>query len=498
MSYRMVLAMAVVTAAAVGSAQTNPAPQQGTPLKQATPAAPQNVPAQPPVQQGTPPPPTTSVQGLTPPIEPKTTVPKTPPSLDVPPPPGGGPPINKPLSAEEAAQIALKNLPAVGVAWGQYVEAKGALVTQAAALYPQLTATQTYLRTEVLKGQNGGSASRTLVANSTGFSGGVVLSQLIFDFNHTRDLVRQSAAEAKSAQHSYTKAQIDAVLQAKQAFYTFAQDQELVDVQQANVDSAQASLDLAQASLDAGLGAPADVINARTTLANDIQSLLQARVTATTARITLCLDMGIDPRTPVVPANSVEPPESSQDVNALVDLAIKQRPDMLAAIEAVKAAGYGISAARTSNAPSLGLQVGANNNGFHDPLNDESISGAVTVTWAFDDAGAAAGRVESAKGNAIVAKEQLQQTTLMVISDVSSAYISVKTAEQQEDVAKTEVENATKNVELAEGQYKAGVTPFVTVITAQAALVLAKSSQVNAISTLAQARAALVHAVGGS
>ncbi len=363
MSCKMFLAMAVVSTAAFAGAQSTPAAQQAAP--------PQNLQAKPPTQ-GTPPPPpppANSQQGLTPPIEPKTSVAKNPPNVDVPPPPGGGAPVNKPLTAEEAAQIALKNLPAIGIAMGQWVEARGVLVTQAAALYPQLSASQNYARQETLHGNSGSvlpsvggttgtggtgtggtgtggtgttgsNGSGTTATTKTGsqlagYSGGVVLNQLVFDFNHTRDLVREDNALAKSAQQTYTKAQIDAIYQVKNQFYTFAQNEELVQVQQANVDSAQAALDLAQASLDAGLGAPADVINARTTLANDISALIQAEATATTSRFTLCVDMGVDPRTPIVPdisTASTEPDEPTSDVNTMVMEALQQRPDILAAI----------------------------------------------------------------------------------------------------------------------------------------------------------------------
>ncbi len=485
MARSMCLAIACV-ASAIAFSQTVPKGQQ------------KPTPAQPPTQ-GTPPPPPpppqNGTQGLTPPIQPKTTVPQTPPDVDVSPPPGLQP-VNAPLTAQEAAQIALRYQPSVAIALAQVEQAKGLLITQQAAEFPTVEATQTYLRQETIHGVTGGNTSRALAANAQGFSGGLVLNQLIFDFNHTRDLVKQNAAEVRSYQHSYSKAQIDAILLVKTAFYTFVQNEGLVKVQQANVDSAQASLDLAQASLNAGLGAPADVISARTTLANDIQALVQAKATATTSRISLCLDMGIDPRTPIVPSDATEPQEPSADVNVMVSQAIKDRPDMLASLELVKAAGYGVSAARTSNAPSFNLQVGLTNNGYSVPLTSDSLSAGLTVTWLFEDGGAAAGRVETAHGVADQAKANLQQTTLQVINDVTSAYVNVKSSEERVQVADTQVENAQKNVELAQGQYKAGVTPFVTVITAQAELEQAQSDQVTAVANLAQARATLTHALG--
>jgi outer membrane protein len=409
---------------------------------------------------------------------------------------------NKPLTAEEAAQIALKNNPSIGIAHGQWTSARGNLVSQTAALLPQITLSEGYTRQETLRasGGSGGTGSTGTTGGGggrgNGFSGSATLNQLIFDFNHTVDLVRQQEALARSAQHLYTKAQTDAILLVKDAFYTYVQDMALVQVQQANVASAQASLDLAQASLNAGLGAPADVINARTTLANDIQQLLQARATAVTARTTFTQDMGIDPRTPFTASNSTEPAEPAADINTLVNQALLQRPDVLAADEQVRAAQFEVSAAKTFNAPNFNLQVSLTNSGPRDPLANAGLSGFFGVTWPLIDGGEGAGRTEAAHGDLEAAKEQLRQTTLAAIQDVSTAYMNVKTDEERVTVAATQVENATKNVQLAQGQYKAGVTPFVTVITAQAAQVQAESDQATAVANLAQARATLAHSLG--
>ncbi len=95
------------------------------------------------------------------------------------------------------------------------------------------------------------------------------------------------------------------------------------------------------------------------------------------------------------------------------------------------------------------------------------------------------------------AQAEAESVRLAVISDVSQAYLNLKTAEQRVTTADSEVANATEAVRLTEGRYQGGLGTFIDVLDAQTALVTASTNRVNAISSVNLARSALVHAVGG-
>lgn len=535
-----------------GQAQNNPTPQK--PLPPPTPATAGTTGTLPPPPSTTGNLPVPTNQNLTPPVMPKTTPVQTPPNLSIPNPPVATPGVpNKPLTAQEAAQIALTNQPNVAIALANFAASRGQVTQSKAGLYPQLSLNQSFSKTDTFYGNSknsnstvattsgttgattgttatttgttatttgttagttagttgttatttGTTATTTgtttggvVIGRSQGWSGGVTLNQLLFDFNHTRDLVAEFEAAERAAKHLYSKAEIDTILTVKQAFYVYVQNQSLVDVQQANVDSAQASLNLAQAEVQGGLGAPADVVSATTTLDTAEQALVQSRATALNSRIALCFAMGIDPRTPFVPSSSTEPTEPGDDLNTLVDMAVMHRPDVLAAVETLRSEGYAVRAARTSNAPSFNFQLGVNNFGETNPLGTDSLVPTVSVTWLFEDAGLTAGKVESARAEEEVAKQNLQLTTQGAIQDVTTSFVNVQAAEQRLTVANAEVANSTENLKLAQGQYQAGVTPFVTVITAQAQMVQSRSDQAVAIANLAETRATLSHSLG--
>lgn len=401
-------------------------------------------------------------------------------------------PAIDPISADDAAKIALQKSPLLGLAKAQIISSHGKSLEAKSGLLPTASASGTYTDLNNLnvppKGVSAGSTS-------TGYSTAVTLKQLIFDFNHTKDTVRQASALESAARKNYTRAQSDLTLQVKQAFYSFTQNQALVAVQEANVTDRQAQLALAQARLNVGSGAPADVARAATALADSVQLLLQARNAALASRISLALTMGIDPRTPLIAATSSETtPEG--DSNALALVAIKQRPEILQAKETLRAAGYEERAAKTTNAPNLSASLAFGSHGPEDPLASQNGTLSVTLGWTFADAGFTLGKKREAQADILTAQSNLIQAQISAISDVSTAWAALQSAQQRSVVAASEVINAQENLRIAEGRFKGELGTFLDVTDAQASLVTAQTNAVNAKSAVEQAKAVLRHAVG--
>lgn len=168
--------------------------------------------------------------------------------------------------------------------------AQGAHTAAKSGLLPSLASTSSYTSVALspvgLVPGSGTSSGYQITAN---------IRQLIFDFNHTRDLARQASQKLRAANANImTRVESDTVLRVKQAFYGYSQNLQIVKVNEANVQNAQSHLVLAQARLDAGVGLPADVVRARTAVADSIFSLNLARNAASISGVTLAELMGID------------------------------------------------------------------------------------------------------------------------------------------------------------------------------------------------------------
>lgn len=542
------LTLATLAVLLTGSALAGPAvaAPAASPSATPTPAPRRAPPAGPPPLQG---PNGQTVAPYVPNLEP---IP-VPTPASVPPPPYVPADVpERPLTVDEAVLLALRHQPNVDIAAANIEVAQGRTQQVQAGLNPSVTASFSYtgVSTQIAGNRGGGGGGgannfNTGAANAsangtttqqvviqqipapaaagsggssgsslgtgsnlsnaggggggfngtTGLSSNVTIRQLVFDFEHTRDLVRQSVAQETAAQASFTQVQADLVLQVKQAFYTYVQDQRLVDVQATNIKNQQEHLRLAQGLYNAGTGLPADVVRAQAAVADAINSYIQAVNTADTARIALVKLMGIDPRTPLVTAPSNEPAIDDTDIAGLEALALQLRPEVRQALAVVEANQYGLSAAHTTNAPALtasatvsSIPIGSN--------QIEILSAGLDVSWPFVDGGVTRGLVTQAKGNLQIALDQLRLARTSIIQDVSTSYLNVHSALQQLATTGVEVASAQENLRLQSGRYAAGLGTSIDVLDAEQALLQALTNQVNAQSSVDNARAALTHAIG--
>ena len=403
----------------------------------------------------------------------------------------GGP--ARPITADEAVRIALKTQPTLDTARSAIAAASGRTEQVRSGLNPVLAGSVAYTHANVLAGN---SSVGTSVSTSPGYQASTTLRQLLFDFEHTRNLVRQASLLEKVASTGLTRAENDLALQVKQAFYTYVQSERLVGVNEANVQNQQEHVALADARLKSGLGLPSDVVRAQTAVAEAVLNLNLAQSTASTVRINLATFMGIDPRTPLTATDSEEPSEVSSDISALVARGLKQRPEILQAQAGLDSTTYGIKAAKSTDSPSIGASIGLSSRGLDFPPRNDLFAVGATVTWTPFDGGLTRGKMRESQANSDAARSQLATAKLIVTQDISQSYLSVKTSEQRLVTADAEIANATESVRLAEGRYRSGLGTFIDVLDAQTSLFTAKSNRVNALSAISQARAALRRAIG--
>jgi outer membrane protein len=436
-----------------------------------------------------------SLFAQTPPITPNTPDVKVPPPVLLPEPKEvivG----RQPLTASEAVAIALKNQPTLGIARANVTSARGRVQQAESDLRPQLGASSTYNQQRVLRGQSsGGGTAGGQTSNQ--FTSSISVDQLLFDFGRTRDQVRQQSALERATRQALVRTEQTVALQVRQAFYNHAENLRLVAISEENVTNRQRQLAQAQARVESGLGAPADLVRAKTTLADAVISLSTARNAALTSQIALNEALGIDARTPITPAESNEAPlETETDLQRLVEAAMEHRPDIREARERVAAARFGLTAAQKGNLPRFSATANVGARGPNDPLRTQTASLGISVNWNFGDGGLTAGRVREARGQEEAARAELIQTTQFAVSDVSQAYVDVQTAQQQVETAEVQLANARELVRISEGRYQGEIGTFLEVTDAQNALFSAQRNVTQTRLEVERARARLRAAIG--
>ena len=434
-------------------------------------------------------------QTPTPPPQVKTPDVATQTPLFLPPPPeiANG---SQPLTLSEAVAIAMSKQPLIGVGRADILSAQGRTQQSASGLYPQIGGNGAFNDQKVLRGASGSGGSGGITPNR--FTASVNVQQLLFDFGRTRDQVRQQQALEHATTQSLNRTEQTVALQVKLAFFDLVQGNANVSFSESNFKTRQQELAEAHARVAAGLGAPSDEVQAKTNLADSAISLSTARDQALTSQVALAQLLGIDPRTPITPADTpATPVRQETDLAALVTNAINNRPDILAARDQVKAATYAVSSARKLNLPRLDATVGVNARGPNDPFPTQTAVYGIGVSWTFDDGGLAAGKAKEARGNEQVARLNLVQVTNQAISDVSQAFVDLQSAQQRLEAAQVEVANATELLRISEGRYSGGIGQFLDVTNAQNSLFAAERNLTQAQEDVQRTRARLVAGVGG-
>lgn len=435
----------------------------------------------------------------------------SPPPLDLPTPesiPADVP--DAPLSVNEAVRIALVHQANLAIFDASVRAAQGHTQQVRAGLMPSVVVSGIGTDLVTATGPNnipvvplttvpvaGGRGTGVIASTINGYTFTAQAQQLLWDFNHTRNLVRQAVAEEHEALQALEATRQDLVLSVKQSYFIYAQNVRLAAVLQTNLENQQAHLEIADARYKAGTGIPSDVLVVQTAVGNAGYALNQAQNAVSNSRASLALLLGIDPRTPI--QISMETPESvaPTDPNQLFRDALANRPEVLQALARVQASHYGLSAARTNNAPSLSavadfIQQG----GQLTNLNSQIFSVGLQLAWPIFDGGYTAGGVRIARANDDIARAQLTLARQNAIYDVAQALLNLKTARRQLDLSGGEVKTAEESVRIVGERYKVGLSTIVDLLNAQQALVLARTNQVNAQIAVSQAQAALDRAVG--
>ncbi len=405
------------------------------------------------------------------------------------------PELAKPLTAFEAASIALVCQPKIAVARASLMSAQGNVKTVSSAANPLVSAAVNYQAQSAAYGKNPTSQNADNSSVST-YGMSASLSQLLYDFNHTRSLVREALSLERSFFENLSQTEADVVLEVKQSFYKYLQAAKLVDVYELNLENQKEHLKMAQERFKAGVGLPSDVVRSQAAVSEAVFSLTQAKTDAGVSRVNLALSMGVDPRIPIEAVNNPEPEIDLSELEAMYGKALKNRPEFLKAVADLEAAKHAVAAASSINAPVISGQAGWVGKDRSVLPEYGYFTAGVFLTMPLTDGGYASGRIEQAKAAEMAAQAQLRLVEQNIVRDVSNAYLSLRNAKQALITAEAEVDSAREAHRLSQGRYKAGVGILLDVLDAQNAMLRAETNVINAQSVLDQARASIKWAIG--
>jgi outer membrane protein len=307
----------------------------------------------------------------------------------------------------------------------------------------------------------------------------------LYDFG-SRDANLENANELLRAASATQNTTVQTVLLA--AVNAFYQVHATRAVLNASIDSErlyQESFKSAEAKYIAGVATPADKLQAQTSFANATLTKLKNEGALKIAYGNLANIMGVPANINFQMADSqldVIPELVDQDIEALIEQARIQRPDLIASEAQLKASLAKIEAVKADAKPKVRIDA-SNSNQYDENLLGQTSQNTsqigIFLSIPLFEGYKPTYLIRSAEATAELNASKRDQLKLQVSLDVWTAYQNLKTANESITASNVLVLSAEESSRVALGRYKEGVGNIIDTLNAQNALANAKQQKYN-------------------
>ena len=397
----------------------------------------------------------------------------------------------KAYTLAELIDLAEQHNPETRLAWQQAKARAAALGIARGALYPTLAAlvvgtserVQVLLNSEFFR-QTYGIGSPELH-----------VEYLIFDFGGRGGAIDAAKANLLAANLAFNDTHLKVIFQVSSAYYRLLNAIGQMDAAQASLKNAQAVEEDSQDRLDHGLATKPDVLEATAATAQaqyDLQSVIGSEEIA---RGDLATVMGLPPQTVyhVQDVNELKMPgELTQSVDAAIDYAFQQRPDLKAQLAQLRATDAVIKQAKSRYYPTLsfsgdgGLTRAYGQQGQLPPgyVGSEIWDASLSLKWTLFDGGRREHEIAQARAEKAATLAEINSLRDQIADEVWTAYSNVRTAQRQQQAAVALLAAADQSYTAARESYGYGVRSILDVVAAQKALAQARTEDVATRSQL--------------
>ena len=410
---------------------------------------------------------------------------------------------SKVYTLPELVNIAEQNNPDTRVAWENAKARAGDLGIAKSTLYPTMAAAvlASTSRQGILFGPY--FVRQTIESYSPLF----ILDYTIFDLQRSQDIaISKNNLLAANFQFNDTHRRV--IFSVMDSYYRLLDDKGLEEAAEANLMNARTVRQAAEARLQNGLATLPDVLESRSAEAQADYNL-QAAIGATEiAHGDLATALGVSPTNTiqVQSIHDIKMPDSIVDsVEASIDKALAQRPDLLQRVAELRAANAEVSSAKRAYAPKL--SVGGNAGEIRAYGQQDQMPGvysptlqpwnaSFSLTWTLFDGLARENRLAKAHADEKQATANVDAVRDQVENQVWAAYSTARTALREQKAAAALLESATESYNAALESYNYGLRTQIDVVSAQRTLADARTADVTARTQLLTGLAALAYQTG--
>ena len=395
---------------------------------------------------------------------------------------------DKPLSLVEVTEAALCHNPQTREVYAN-AKVQSAQVGVARSLFfPSVT--DTLSATE----------NKNRTTNYSNATNRIVASYLLYDFG-SRDANFENANQLLKAASATQNATVQTVLLASvNAFYQVHASRAILNASIETERLSQESFKSAEAKYIAGVATPADKLQAQTSFANATLTKLRNEGTLKVAYGNLANVMGAPANINFQIADSKldDIPELiDQDIDALIEQARLQRPDLMASEAQLKASLAKIESVKADAKPKV--RIDASNQYDENSLGQTSQNTSqlgIFLTIPLFEGYKPTYLIRSAEATAELNASKRDQLKLQVSLDVWTAYQNLKTANESIAASNVLLLSAEESSRVSLGRYKEGVGNIIDTLSAQSALANAKQQKIQSVLNWNIARTTLAQSIG--
>ncbi len=425
---------------------------------------------------------------------------------------------SQPLTLEESITLALQNSPqikaaqeAIKLAEGQMVEAKGAML-------PQISANGSYLYfgelpTTILDFGDmpspfGPVAGPDAPPTESGpieiemgarhnWKGEVAVQQPLFTFGKLWNRYKQTIASQQAAVAGLNSVQQQLELQVHEAFYGVLLAQEYLKVSRQAVELVEAQVKVAQQLRDVEIATDFEVLRAQVQLASVQSQQVRVENTLQLAQNRFKMILGLDMNTAVNVEGSLDYQPQEFDLAALIDTALKHRPDLAQLTWQEKAGEKLVRIAKAGYLPNISIAGNYSLNDTDQQPRYSTWNVAVVANIPIFNGFATRGKVHQAEAGLRQIQYGHEQLRDAIEMEVRTAYLQLRGTAALVEVQRRSVEQAEEGLRLAQLRYENGMLTSVELIDSQLALTQARVNRLQAQHDYVVGLARLQKAIGG-
>ena len=380
------------------------------------------------------------------------------------------------LTVDECVRIALENKPSLKRAEQDVTIARLNRASTGALMLPSVNASNSF--SETTYGNSSSEASER-------YSGGLSLSQSLFNFGTKINTLKQSDNTYNTAKQQRRQAKARIILDVHTFYYQYLKNSELFDIAGKDLELSKKQLDLVQNQYNLGAVSKTDFLKASVRYGTAKSSFLSRELSKKNSEKSLRHSMGLlDSDVPIIIEQKMDLILSVPTFNEAYSLMLSNSPDLNILDNQIVGAQIAVKKAWSSSLPSVNMSIGMN----------ASSADQITRTY-FDDNYIKSANITLSipifsgfrnRNSIQISKLQLNQAETRLSGGTKSAKVSlyalINTLNNYQEIIPIQEEvlfSAEEDLKLAQQRYELGSASILELLDAQLALIQASSSLVR-------------------